>query len=65
MTHHIRLFAAALLSPLSAQAHPGHVHAEEFGLVVGLLVAAGLLLARSATRFVAKRITAGAARSRI
>ena len=41
MTRHLRLFAAIVLSlPLAAQAHPGHVHSEEWGLVIGLLAAA-------------------------
>jgi hypothetical protein len=61
MTRQSRLIAAiALLTPLAAQAHPGHVHAEEWGLVIGLLVAASV----AATRFARKRSTARERRSR-
>ena len=65
MTRHLRLFAAIVLSlPLAAQAHPGHVHSEEWGLVIGLLAAAVALLTRAAARQSSKRTTAGERRSR-
>jgi hypothetical protein len=69
MTRQLRLFfrliaAFALSMPLAAQAHAGHVHAEEWGLVIGLLVAAVVLLTRAATTRVSKRSTEAGRRSR-